>query len=324
MRWYGKVDFNPATQFSYSTEKNASISFDIDSDSAPVIAFDLDETLLVNSWVEPAHFGPEKCTELVHAWKKWSLPWCVRQSRGFRGQRFIRPLIDRLGDRDRGVALTVILQMRRGALEVLKALRKLGFRLVLVTASARKRVQYLLARIPVLRELLLFQNLLQIICAEDLQGAALSLATPKNNGNRQPMPLNMLENSTKLHHHESPSLAWKTPLLVQSLLGNPIGYDLLVDDNTETRDGFDRHGLSDVLVHVDGMAAPDSALMFDIADEISRRLHYKYEVKACELNSILAELRESEPKSSIWLEDPFYLPLLRKRLELGDSVECLA
>ncbi|MCR9200686.1 MAG: hypothetical protein NXI04_18780 [Planctomycetaceae bacterium] len=255
---------------------------------APIIAFDLDETLLVNSWISPECFDKQPRAPLVSAWKPLSIYRVVSMLSRARGQRFIRPLLELNPTVLDVIRQTVQVRVRHCAVSVLNRLRSEGFALALVTASRRRRVDYLRRRLPGLMRLFTTANKELIACAEDLSASLRDMKTP------------------------SASLAHKFPDVVQRALRGASEFRLLVDDSKDTQRAFAASGLSGKLIHVHGHTAYDSHLMIDTL----RRIHDRLGAEDAEPISNSAVQRELSREEEVIIEDPYYLPLLQRNLSL--------
>ncbi len=226
---------------------------------------------------------------------------------------------------------------------LLMALRTSGIRLILVTASARARVDYLRARLPGLfrpfcevghpqgaadaalpedhrRSL----NCQRILCAEDL---ATIVATAH---------LDCPEGNSRAAHAARPrSLAAKTPWAVAQLTGSP--YDLLLDDSPVTAALLSAGGLSSRLILVDA-ARCDADYENDLVRHVATQCGYPHLAEAVlswatRQGGLSRESSDFQATGGVRrsgasdgstgntalchrLEDPYYLPLCHRHDQL--------
>ena len=194
----------------------------------------------------------------------------------------------------RGLGQAVVCQWHWGVFEVLSFLRNAGAELVLVTASARRRVCYLKNRFPAL-----FSMFQSVIVADELMNGLYLKKWMSKEGCK------LAKQCTKLHSNERASLAHKTPLLVSSILENRVGYDLLIDDSKETAQWFETYGLGEVLLKFPSAVSPNSNVMEWCCQAVLERLAGRKEPEFKEKPVVSEGGR---------FGDPFYIPLLHRRL----------
>jgi len=99
-----------------------------------IIAFDLDNTLLANSWENKQVIGRG-----LSPWASFSPPWVSEFFRRIRGGRYFMKIWERqVSLSSRGLGQAVVCQWHWGVFEVLSFLHNAGAELVLVTASVMK------------------------------------------------------------------------------------------------------------------------------------------------------------------------------------------
>ena len=271
-------------------------------DTSMTIAFDLDDTLLLNSCVSPTSFTDDSAL-LFPAWKANSPAAWTQCMRSWRGQRFwsrLRKTSNFLKESD--LPLTHVC-FRPGALQLLARLRNAGARLILVTASSQIRLAYLFKRMPWF--LSFFNNdgeKAAVISGEMLEMATTAMQQHEDN------PL--ASEITPWHFNGPASLAMKSQAVIQYCLGIRHGYDLLVDDNEETASLFASHGRSKFLLKVDGKSPTRSTVVPTIAAEIAERMG---------IPRLLEEDWSTKSLPEFVLEDPFYMPYLRRSLTVESN-----
>lgn len=275
-----------------------------------VIAFDLDETLLLNSWTGDVSWAELSQFPLFRAWRLFSLERAIQRVRRTRVEKKLLPLlhmIPALRNADRPI---IEVAFRSGAIELLLALRKSGFRLMLITASAEIRVNYLFQRLPWFKELFIEDDGKPfVICGERIAEAASTLNRIASFGFTESQSI-VTKACVKLHASEPPSLALKTPLLAAHLLGVAEGYDLLIDDNCDTEKAFTSYGLMGKLLKINGDLPHSSDIMFSIANSI--RTYVECLGLGCSDFSLLH--KEMPQITPFRLEDPLYLDCLKRTL----------
>jgi hypothetical protein len=207
--------------------------------SGRTVVIDLDETLLLNSHICPDiwHIGRGYKDPTIYPAFRYSI--MAKTWRGHLGRAMGRI------DYDTSNVMKYpflknprqIVMFRPGMLAGLRWLKAQGVQLVLVTASAQPRVNYLLKRFPLLTEVFGCY----IITANDI--AHHYLTTPqREQGQQDPA-------SWQVHCQRPYSLAAKTPALVRSIL-DIDDYDLIVDDSNTTASLFSQSDLRHKLLWV--------------------------------------------------------------------------
>ncbi|AFZ44913.1 hypothetical protein PCC7418_2778 [Halothece sp. PCC 7418] len=203
-----------------------------------------------------------------------------------------------------------IVMFRPGMLAGLAWLGERGIDLILVTASARKRVHYLLKRFPLLTEV--FGN--RIISAQDMVEYYLHQAPSANQ---------IKDHISREAFEKRPfSLAIKTPDLVNQILGNG-GYDWIVDDSAVLAETVRETPLRDRLLWVRS-DLPVSNYGMQILTTLVAKLMKEQkqpspsqDFKPLEPNSQVKEILSYEDNPWVRLEDPYYWPLCHRGDQLS-------
>lgn len=263
------------------------------------LVLDLDDTLLMGSFTTKEEWG-----ELGNAFpglerSAMRTDWWATTKRLLKGKR------ERIACRQAHPFLNhppVEVAFRPGMVEGLMELKAQGLGLVLVTASARTRVEFLLQRFPVLAELFAGDEAV-IVPAE-------SMAESSMVAESAPEAVDCLP-SARAHEIRSRSLAVKTPWAVSRAAGIPA-YDLLIDDSKTTAKVFDEAGLGDKLLAIEGQH-PCSGYGIHILDTTIQRL-LKSGSGTQTSGPLPCSLEFSQTPAGIPLppkvEDPLYFPLL--------------
>ncbi|NQU95332.1 MAG: hypothetical protein HQ549_03770 [Candidatus Omnitrophica bacterium] len=280
-----------------------------------VLAMDLDDTLLTNSytcgneWQKEGSGSDSKYFESIrYSQMRRSLSGYLKyaQNSPKRAQYDSRKYTFLKNPQ-------VISQLRPGILQALKGFKNAGAILVLVSATARKRMDFLLTRFPILKRLFSFDNKLCVIAAEDILKASYELLQ-----NKDKLRLATEEDRLSLSAHiDRPmSLAAKTPYLIKRILGIS-NYDILIDDSSVTFELFKAHNLSHKILKVNPRL-PHTDYALDIVTSVLRRLQNKKdaadEVKRSKKNN---NIFDASNYRYIRFEDPLYYPLIHMR----DQVE---
>jgi hypothetical protein len=277
------------------------------------VVIDLDETLLLNSYSCPEIWeigGGYQDDEIYPAYQYSQM----RKTWRGRFKRILGRTDYDTADQNAYPFLQNprhIVMFRPGMLGGLAWLAEKGVELILVTASARQRVTYLLKRFPLLAEV--FGD--RVICANEIMHSYLtqiSSATQIND-----------EASRQAFEKRPFSLAIKTPDLINRILGNG-GYDLIVDDSAILAETFQETPLRDRLLWVrSDLAVSDYGMQIVAAITASIMKEPELFLKASALKKLdLAfESRQIVPSSSqmIRLEDPYCWPLCHGRDQLSPS-----
>ncbi|MEX0324072.1 MAG: hypothetical protein AB3N63_18080 [Puniceicoccaceae bacterium] len=266
----------------------------------PLIAIDLDDTLLNSDWTCKSVFEDIKPD------------WKVQTIRYDQLQHSLKGRLQKM----RGLPIPfqydlnaypflknpqVYVQFRPGFLEELIILAELGVDFLLITASSQKRVDFLFKRLPVLQQL--FSD--RVISAETSARVLQEIEQMPESEIREQSELGpvLLDASLAMHQDRPCSLAAKSPLLVERALGLPA-FSCLIDDSEITHDLFTRAGLEDLIIPVHGKSM-DVAQTKAIFSDLYSRL----------------ELPMTPPDDPvkldiIHLEDPYYYPLIHMQDQL--------
>jgi hypothetical protein len=202
----------------------------------------------------------------------------------------------------------ILAQLRPGAHSFLEGLREAGCELLLVTASARQRWQFLAARLPRFAELWS-----RVMCAEDLLQQQLHWCEHGLPATEANDPI--AESCRNLHLKEGLSLQLKSPLLVRSMMAGGAYYDLLVDDSEKQDSCFRQFGLSQFLYRAEALQ-PHGSAMHELAAALCERFGVEQAKSASTtvLDSTYPYIR---------LEDPLYYPLLHVSGKLSEQAKAL-
>ncbi len=264
------------------------------------LAVDLDDTLLMGSFTAGEAWGPMGQAAPGLRKDRLTTDWLASAKQLARGRS------ERVACRKRHPFLKqpqVEVAFRPGMIDGLRGFKKRGLGLVMVTASARRRVDYLRMRFPVLDEL--FSGTKgRIVVAEDMVHAALAAEREKIDH----------EPSASAHAIRPRSLAVKTPWAVSYVAGIPH-YDLLVDDSEVTARVFQQAGLADRLLWIEGKH-PWSDYGRVVLEAVQARLS-SHEITNGDARSLAcppeAMKQPSDVPISPKVEDPLYFPLLHYR-----------
>ncbi|MEM9153503.1 MAG: hypothetical protein AAGB13_00505 [Cyanobacteria bacterium P01_F01_bin.33] len=288
-----------------------------------MLAFDLDDTLLNVSytcgedWVPlPDRAMPPADSIQYHRmrrspWRVLKYGWRLPQRFQYSPQRY--PFLRNP---------QVFVQIRPGLVAALRGLKAAGVRLALVTASARARVEFLLVRLPQLRELFVEGDRLLVAAAEDLLRVSSDLyLQPECYSARS--ELDTL--SLAVHACRPLSLAMKTPWALRQIL-DAGDYDLLIDDSATTAAHMRANGLGRKVLEIDARQ-PQTDYVIDILQAARRQLECGLDLHSARSIASAPVARESagnrqtgyDPATypHLRLEDPLYYPLIH----LSDRVE---
>lgn len=278
------------------------------------VVVDLDETLLINShicpelwslgcgYADPAIYSAYQYANMHKSWKGY-----LRHAVGRAAYHTVDARSYPFVNNPRQIVM-----FRPGVLAGLAWLKAQGVRLILATASARPRVDYLLQKFPLLAEI--FAD--HIITANDIACHYLSTAQ-QHSTYADPA-------SAQVHHLRPHSLAAKTPALVSALL-QVAPYDLIVDDSVTTAELFNQTSLSRKLLWVRS-DLPTEGYGLRIMAEIVTRLAQgpsERDINRTErLQPDVACDRFVGPGYvSTRLEDPYYWPLCHASDQLHIKLE---
>ena len=268
------------------------------------IVIDLDETLLINSQICSDLWQVGRGYQDRTIYSAYKYAFMGKTWRGHLRKALGRPHYD-TADVFKYPFLKNprhIVMFRPGMLSGLDWLKTQGAQLILVTASAQQRVDYLLKRFPLLNEV--FDG--HMITANDMARYYLTTA--------QQYQLRKDQASSQIHRQRPYSLAAKTPALVSSILS--IGdYDLIVDDSTTTAELFSKTELRHRLLWVRS-DLPVGGYGLQIIAEIVARLTQGLRSQPLEGNQISRlqpDLRYDQfiqaRQTLVRLEDPYYWSL---------------
>ena len=280
-----------------------SLALQVEKDT--IIAVDLDDTILTNSYI---------CTNEWHAVANAKIFKSIRYSRVkylfTKCLEHIYPPSQRLQCNTTQYAFlrnpSVVLEIRPGMLSALKGFKDAGARLILISATDERRMDFLLKRIPFLKELFQFGNKLCIITANDILKASLDLPQDK-------AAINIASEEDKLslrvHINRPMSLAMKTPYLVSKILG--IGnYDVLIDDSSLSFELFQKHGLGHKMIKVNPRL-PHTSYTMDIVESVIKKLRGEADItNEVEFTEKTRRRFNMKNYPHIYFEDPLYYPLI--------------
>ncbi|MEO0852122.1 MAG: hypothetical protein AAFY15_01275, partial [Cyanobacteria bacterium J06648_11] len=206
----------------------------------------------------------------------------------------------------------VFVQLRPGWLAALRGLKSAGVRLVLVTASARSRVDFLLARLPQLRDLFAEGDCLWVATAEDMLSFVLDIYLHPD---RYDACTEADVLSAAIHAQRPLSLAMKTPFALKHVLGME-DYDLLIDDSDTTATHLRAGGLGHKLLKIDPRQ-PQTPYVLNILQAARRQLDSPSASSAIAVPSSDTAAYDSATYPHLRFEDPLYYPLIH----LSDRVE---
>ncbi len=268
--------------------------------SPPLVAVDLDDTLLNSDWTCKSVFKeiqPDyKVDTIRYDQMQHSLKGRIQKMRGlpiaFQYDLNTYPFLRNP---------QVYVQLRPGFLEELIILAELGVDFLLITASSQKRVDFLFKRLPMLAHL--FSN--RVICAETSARVLLEIKEmPESVIWRQSeLSPRLLDASLRMHRERPCSLAAKSPLLVERALGLPA-FSCLIDDSEITQGLFMKTGLQQLIIPVEGRS-------MDLAQT---RMIFKELYKRLELPMVPPD--DPVKMEIVHLEDPYYYPLIHMRDQL--------
>ena len=262
--------------------------------SPMALAIDLDDTLIHTVPREDApNFGHSiskpnpsfdsfPLTLVEYAW--WSVPQRLKNTRpGWKLRSWINK------EKANTLEEHPITYVSPGMVGFLLGLRDLGHTLILVTASRRPRVEFLLQYLPVLRCLFSQRHgRSRIFCSEELE---LSIA--------QVIACNSARDET-LPKRGAAALYHKTPMVLKTLW--PEGIDLLVDDSEDTRNALLKQGEGSFLLPISQ----------ERLNSIQVAAHF-----GCPLTALPSNLADL-PTDYQWshVADPLFFPLAHRSLDL--------
>lgn len=264
------------------------------------VVIDLDETLLLNSHTSPEiwEIGGGYQDEQIYPAYRYS---AMRKTWQGRLKRFFgRTDYDTTDSRKYPFLRNPrhIVMFRPGMLSGLAWLAQRGIELILVTASAQQRVNYLLKRFPLLSDV--FRD--RVICAEDIVKYYLCADPIQDEASRQAFEKRPF------------SLAIKTPDLVNQILGNG-GYDLIVDDSTLLVEVIKETPLRDRALWIRSDLSLSNYGLQIVATIAARILG-----KHSDLNRLEPDPNSPSvsftPQQLIRLEDPYYGPFCHRQDQL--------
>jgi hypothetical protein len=268
--------------------------------SPPLVAVDLDDTLLNSDWTCKSVFEdiiPDlKVDSIRYEQLRHSLKGRIQKMRGlplpFQYDLQTYPFLKNP---------QVYVQFRPGFLEELIILAELGIDFLLITASSRKRVDFLFKRLPVLAHL--FSD--RVLAAETSARVLMEIHEMPESEIRQQSGLNpkLLEASLHMHRQRPCSLAAKSPLLVERALELPA-FSCLIDDSEITHRLFVEAGLQQHIIPLDGTS-------MDLAQtkRIFRELYDRLELP-------MTPPDDPVKMEVVHIEDPYYYPLIHMKDQL--------
>lgn len=274
------------------------------------VVIDLDETLLLNSYSCP------KIWEIGEGYEDRKIypAYCYSQMKKPLRGRLQRMLFGRTHYDTADKTAYPFLQnprhivlFRPGMLSGLAWLAQKEVELILVTASARQRVDYLLKRFPLLKEV--FGD--RVISANEIMKYYLSLASGVSQIQDQA--------SGQAFRKRPWSLAIKTPDLVNQILGNG-GYDLIVDDSEMLIETIQETPLRDRALWVRSDLPLSNYGMQIVATIAAKVMAENKPLSPQRLepdSQLLFVETVSNPNQFVRLEDPYYWPLCHGRDQLA-------
>ncbi|MGE9270811.1 MAG: hypothetical protein ACQKBU_08405 [Verrucomicrobiales bacterium] len=266
------------------------------------LVLDLDDTLLMGSFTTKEQWGALGAAHPGLRSERMRIDWVASARRWMQGK------FERVASRKTHPFLNhppVEVAFRPGILEGLAELQSFGLGFVLVTASARERVDYLDSRFPDFHGLLSGDRT-HVIAADEMVPiqllAAERIASDGLDSMDDPA-------SARAHKIRPRSLAVKTPWAVSQAVGIPR-YDLLIDDSATTAEVFHEAGLEKELLFIDA-GRPWSGYGVAILDHAIRRILGEESAGAGRLPCPegLMQIPKDLPRPPS-LEDPTYFPLL--------------
>lgn len=251
------------------------------------VVFDLDETILMNSFISPEIWDLGNGYEDKTIYPAFHYSQLQPTLKG-RLQKLLGRTDYDTRDRQRYPFLQQprhIVMARPGILHGLSWLKQQGVQLILATASARQRMNYLVQKLPILVEI--FAE--RIVTANEIAYFYHQLS--------QDFPLAPTEQV--IFARRSQSLAAKVPGIFK-YFHQIDSYDLLVDDSATTKKLFADTILADKLLTIDSDQAVSSYGLGIILQTITNLLNKsspipKYDLKTETLNQF-----------NIRIEDPYY------------------
>ncbi|MEO1132496.1 MAG: hypothetical protein AAFX40_07290 [Cyanobacteria bacterium J06639_1] len=310
----------PASELLDRSPLSISTASDLDAAAAALgrsfpadtcMAFDLDDTLLNISYTcgeawdvegDATAFGSIQYAKMQRSpWRVLKYGWRLPRRFHYDPQRY------RFLNNPQ-----VFVQIRPGMLAALQGLKSAGVKLALVTASARSRLDFLLARLPLLREIFSEGDRLWVAAAEDLLEFTLDLYLhPERYEARSELDVLGLA----IHAERPLSLAMKTPFALKHVLGL-ADYDLLIDDSTTTASSLRAGKLGQKLLQIDPRQ-PQTPYVLDILQAARRQLDGQPASTVDAATSSDAAGYDPKTYPHLRFEDPLYYPLIH----LSDRVE---
>lgn len=210
----------------------------------------------------------------------------------------------------------VIAQLRPGMVALLHGLREAGARLVLMTVCARKRLDFLFARLPALQAAFREGGKIQVVCAEDLAGVHFQFREQGFPAMPSDLPEEMVrvwKAGIEIHDRRPQAYGLKTLPVLFRVLGLSR-MDLLVDDSESARTAFHEAGLNTSFLKAP-RADPYAPFVAEVLAELARR----FAPRGCGDPADARLPGEFTLADYPWIrfEDPLYYPLVHTREELS-------
>jgi len=302
----------PETPFDSKIKKIAA-----NTPAGSVIAVDLDDTLLTNSYVCKNSWHDEGLNKAFRY--TLSLKYSAMTRSLGRFLKYFWYFSRRLQhDPERYPFLRnpdVISEVRPGMLWALSGFRDANCKLILISATARRRLSFLLARLPILKKIFTINDKLCVISAEDILDKSSEITKKLEEENIKKLSAED-RLSLKAHIKRPMSLALKTPYLVGKILGMGT-YDVLIDDSTVTFQCFKDAGLGHKIIKVSPVFPHTSYAMDIVGKVISRLKNKRKEDNEVRFSGSNVRIFNAKNYPYIRFEDPLYYPLIHVR----DQVE---
>lgn len=193
--------------------------------------------------------------------------------------------------------------VRPGMRAALEGYRAAGARLVLVTASARERVEFLFQRLPWLHAVFGPAGEKGVVDGEDLIGAQLRALGDRD---RSYPSSEEDEQCLAFLRRTGPCLACKAPLIVREATG--VTYDLLVDDSPRVAEVMASCGSSHRMVRVEP-ANLTTPYVLDIVAAIAHALDSAGSREPVPLSTDIHPAFDPDSYPYEAFEDPLFYPL---------------
>lgn len=321
------TDLNPEASRSFSHSVDTTIfaeAASLSGLSGRVIVFDLDDTLLntnficKDSWHFPAELGVQPPTAFSIDYQRLRHPlgyWLKAGWRRPRRMQYDSGHYPFLRNPD------VEAQLRPGALALLHGLKSAGATLVLATISARRRLDFLFARLPALKDAFLdpVSERLLVAAAEDLARYAIRFRVGEAPKPPKSIDCDMAavwQGGCQAHRDFPLCFNIKSLPALHAITGIHR-LDLLVDDSTKAAGIWERVGLEGQFLKAPRLE-PYGLVVTSLLGGIIKRLNL--EDPASEVS--IPQLALGKDYPWVRFEDPLYFPLvhLEDTLTLPDDV----